>query len=213
MSTFPNNQAMSDVLPVIQENIDCPASSCCGLSSKWWVRGWVAVTVLLVLCVAYLAGRVSATREQAKVSGFPPIQASSSVTSEKYSMSTGPLSEDGEAVFVLDHNSGLLQCSIIYPRMRQMMGQYTVNISEALGAGGKGGSYIMTTGVVDFPRASNAQIGSSVVYVLDTATGNFACFGVPFNRQAVTTNQPQQGVMALIYTGTANPIINRDAQR
>ena len=145
--------------------------------------------------------------------GFPFIGATASATSEKYSIATGDISEDSEGLFVLDHNSGLLQCSVIYPRVGQFMASFSTNVAEALGTGGKGGEYIMVTGHVEFPRASNRPAASTVAYVMDTATGNYACYGIPFDHTLVARNQPQQGLMVLISTGSANPVIDRDKLR
>ena len=56
-------------------------------------------------------------------------------------MATGEVSDDAEGLFVLDHNSGLLQCSVVYPRSGQFMARFQVNVAEALGSRGqKGGS-------------------------------------------------------------------------
>ena len=88
-----------------------------------------------------------------------------------------------------------------------------MNVAEALGTGAKGGQYLMLTGRVQFPRASNRPAASTVVYVMDSATGNYACYGIPFDHTAVARNQPQQGLMVLIATGSANPVIDRDDLR
>ncbi len=149
------------------------------------------------------------------LSGFqlPTIDASAAVGSDKFSMATGAVGESGEGLFVLDHNSGLLQCAVLYPRMAQFMALFTVNVSEALANGGKGGKYIMATGQMDFPSTSSRPAAPLVVYVLDTSSGNYACYGVPFNRAAVNSGKPQQGGMILLGTGTANPIADRDSGR
>ncbi len=44
----------------------------------------------------------------------------SAVVSEKFSIATGPVADDSEGFFMLDHNSGLLQCQVIYPRLGQV---------------------------------------------------------------------------------------------
>jgi hypothetical protein len=144
---------------------------------------------------------------------LPLIHASAAVGSEKYSIATGDVSDDSEGLFVLDHNSGLLQCSVIYPRIGQFRARFSINVAEALGTGAKGGAYLMLTGRVQFPRASNRPAASTVVYVMDSATGNYACYGIPFDHTAVARNQPQQGLMVLIATGSANPVIDRDDLR
>ncbi|TWU23305.1 hypothetical protein Pla52o_28410 [Novipirellula galeiformis] len=185
-----------------------PSTQCC-TGKVYRSMALLVVSFCSVAVAAYFAGQSSS---QPSIT-FPTIDATAAVTSEKFSMATGPVSEDAEGLFVLDHNSGLLQCSVIYPRAGRFMASFTANVAEALASGGKGGSYMLVTGTADFPRASNRPAAPSVVYVLDTATGNYACYGIPFNRQLVNNNQPQMGPMVLIATGTANPLVDRDALR
>jgi len=169
---------------------------------------------IAIAMAGYFAG-VASRRGAGSVAGgwqMPIVDATSALTSEKFSMATGEVSDDVDGLFVLDHNSGLLQCSIVYPRVGQFMGQFVINVADAIG-GGKGGQYLMITGSVDFPRSSNRPAASTVVYVLDTSTGNYACFGVPFDRTAMNANRPQNGTLVLITTGTASPIIDRDRLR
>ena len=182
----------------------------------------VSVTSIAVLVGSFYAGQASVLRQQlsdqsvrSATAGrfpFPTLDATSAVTSEKFSMATGYLSQDAEGLFVLDHNSGLLQCSVMYPRLGKFLGLFVVNVQEALGAG-KGSKFIMTTGVVDIPSSNSNPVGSSVVYVPTTSTGNYACYYIPFNRTLMNSNKPQQGSLMLLATGSADPVIDRDAVR
>ncbi len=211
-SSFPVDQTSAESLPIL--NDESPASACCGGFGRAMLGIWAVVTIVAIGAAAYFAGQASQSNEFAHASfEFPAVNAASSVSSEKFSLATGAVSDEAEGVFVLDHNSGLLQCQVLYPRMGQVMAQFQVNVAEALGAGGKGGSYIMVTGLVDFPRSSTTPAASTVVYVLDTATGNFACYGIPFDRTAVSAGRAQQNTMRLIFQGAANPVVNRDALR
>lgn len=172
------------------------------------------VAVVCLVVAAYSLGRDKSKDSPAGGLGdLPALMATSAVSSEKYSIATGAVSQEADGLFVLDHNSGLLQCSVVYPRLGRFMGQFTINVGDALGTGGKGGSYLLLTGRADFPTASNNPVGQTVVYVMDTATGNYAAYYVPFNRQAMNANQPQQGTLRLITTGSANPVIDRDSLR
>lgn len=180
----------------------------------------VVITLASICTAAYFAGRanvfasgVSAVDQQEWADSLPLISASTAATSDKFSIATGPVSQEAEGLFVLDHNSGLLQCQVIYPRVGQIRAQFTANVADALGTGGKGGSYMMVTGRVDFPRASNRPAASGVVYVMDTATGNYGCYGIPFDQTSVPNNRPQQGGLVLIHQGSANPVIDRDTLR
>ncbi len=193
--------------------------SCCGGLGRGLLLGWALLTIAAIGAAAYFAGQASVDNPAnpnaapALAGDFPLVNASAAVSSEKYSIATGPMGDEAEGVFVLDHNSGILQCSVLYPRMMQVMAQFQVNVADALGAGGKGGSYLMVTGFADFPRSNQAPLASSVVYVLDTATGNYACYRMPFDKTAVASGRPQSGPMVLTFQGTANPVINRDSLR
>lgn len=188
----------------------CPA--CCGTLRKLVTPVLVVVTVMSICAAAYFAGR-SSTLQGGQKFQVPLIEAASAVTSDKYSIATGAVSEDADGLFVLDHNSGLLQCSVIYPRMAKFMATFQINVAEAVGSGAKGGNYMMLTGRASFPRASNRPAASTVVYVMDTTTGNYACYGIPFDNVAKNANRPQQGLLVLISTGSANPVIDRDNLR
>ncbi|MCP4889613.1 MAG: hypothetical protein GY904_23770 [Planctomycetaceae bacterium] len=149
-----------------------------------------------------------------ELSELPLLNAAAAVSGEKYSIATGIVSEEAEGFFVLDHNSGLLQCNVIYPRTGgKFMARFSTNVNEAVGTGAKGGKYMMLTGRAQFPRASNNRAAATVVYVMDTASGNYAAFGIPYDRVAANANRPQQGAMRLLTTGTANPVIDRDNLR
>jgi hypothetical protein len=189
------------------------SGGCCrfakSLISGYTVGLLALSTVIATAAAGYYAGRTSRT-ETTPSEFLPPIEATAAVSSEKFSMATGVISDRAEGLFVLDHNSGLLQCSVIYPRMNRFLGLFTTNVGEALATGGKGGRYMMVTGLADFPSSTSRPAASSVIYVLDTATGNYACYGIPFDRSMMNAGRPQQGGLVLISTGTANPIIDRD---
>jgi hypothetical protein len=222
MSSLPENQTL--------ETDDAEFASsrlaCCSLarftSPAVVIPALAVITIVAICAAAYFAGRssavassdaVSAVGQQAWLDNLPLINAATAASSEKFSIATGPVSQEAEGLFVLDNNSGLLQCRVIYPRVGAFRAQFTANVAEALGAGGKGGSYIMVTGRVDFPRASNRPAAIGVVYVMDTASGNYACYGIPFDQTAVPNNRPQQGALIVIGQGSANPVIDRDNLR
>ena len=208
----------SSELPALEA--DKEQVRCCGVSRTWDLakRTGPVLSLSAVIAVAvmsYLAGQNSATPqyEVPAIDSLPLINATAAVTSEKFSMATGTVSDESEGLFVLDHNSGLLQCSVIYPRSGQFLGRFTTNVAETLGTGAKGGQYIMVTGQANFPRASNRPAAPTVLYVMDSASGNYACYGVPFDQTAVPRNQPQQGLLVLIGVGSANPLVDRDDLR
>lgn len=78
------------------------------------------------------------------------IDATATATGEDFSMATGQVSQDAEGIFVLDHNSGLLQCNVLYPRTGQFGAAFVANVKDALGVGGKNSKYLMVTGAAQF---------------------------------------------------------------
>jgi hypothetical protein len=188
----------------------CGPLRCCG-GSRWIVGSLLLMAAAGALAAAFFLGRSSAIPPEANHPfNFPPIDATAAVSSENFSIATGQVSGEAEGLFVLDHNSGLLQCAVIYPRVGQFAANFTANVSDALATRGKGGKYLMVTGLADFRQASNNPIGHSVIYVLDSSTGNYACYAIPFNRVMMNANQPQAGPLRLIAVGSASPIIDRD---
>ena len=182
--------------------------------------GMGVATLFSISAAAYFAGRsaqLSSFRTSDGITNvadlFPTVDAAAAVSSEKFSMATGAISQDAEGLFMLDHNSGLLQCSVIYPRARRFLGNFSINVTEALPTGGKGGQYMIATGLANFPSSSSQPAASSVVYVLEVSSGAYACYGIPFNRAAMNANRPQQQPMVLLSTGTANPLVDRDSER
>lgn len=210
-----SNSSVSDHdLPVTQQPF-ASSRSCCSLQSLL-LPILSSVTVIAVCTAVYYAGRNSQLESLRENSfdALPLVNASASANvGEKYSIATGSVSDDAEGFFVLDHNSGLLQCSVIYPRSGRFMGHFSVNIGDALGTAGKGGNYLVVTGQASFPRASNRPAAPTIVYVLDVTTGNFACYGIPYDRGAETSNRPQQRDMILINTGSASAVPDRDQLR
>jgi len=214
-----------DSLPLAADRFSAaPEADCCSLAglsrrltaSNLALAAMLTVTLVALVAAGYFAGVASGLRN-ASADGasttlqFPTtIDATGAVTSEKYSIATGVVSEEAEGFFVLDHNSGLIQCSVFYPRVGKFLGTFTGNASELVGAGGKGGGYMMVTGNADMTRGGRgAHIAPTLVYVLNTATGNFAAFAVPFNRQAAVTGQPQTAPLIPMGTGTASVIPTR----
>ena len=211
----------NDSLPVANGETGSEPARCCGMmrccgGARWFVGIALAAALVGLLAAMFLLGRASGISGNAgEVSSSDPfslatIDATAAVSSDQFSMATGLVTGEAEGLFVLDHNSGLLQCSVIYPRIGQFAASFTANVADALATRGKVGKYMMVTGIADFRQASNNPIGSSVVYVLDSATGNYACYAIPFNRALMNANQPQSGALRLIAVGSASPIIDRD---
>ncbi len=189
---------------------------CCSTftkTAKWGIASGILGTALLggvFLSGVWLGGQAD---NQAFQLAPLTIDATASATSENFSMATGSVGKSAEGVFVLDHDTGLLQCNVLYPRAGRFGALFAANVKEAL-PGGKGGGYLLVTGFADFPGGSNQPIGpGAVAYVLDTSTGSYACYAVPFDRVAENAQRPQQNALVLIGKGEARQVAERDSLR
>ncbi len=152
-----------------------------------------------LLLGAYQLGRSSSAE------GFPlpetVVQAMASHGSKTMAIATGPIDE-GEGLFVLDYLTGELQCFVCNPRGGgRFFAHFRANVVEALGVEqGKTPDYLLVLGAMEFtPRQPGvARPGHCVAYVCDANTGNIAAFGVPWNRNAASTGQPQRGALVLL---------------
>lgn len=187
-------------------------------------RGWAVacatmacVTIVSLAMAGYFAGVSSANRNdnESFADKFPfpmpkTIDAVGAVSSEKFSIATGGVSEEAEGFFVLDHNSGIVQCNVFYPRVGKFMASFSGNAGELVGAGGKGGGFLMVTGQADMSRGARPGVlAPTLLYVLDTSSGNYGVFSIPFDRQALAQGRPQQGLMIPMGTGTAAVVPTR----
>lgn len=228
MSYLPHNE--NQQLPQlsiddVQVQDAARSTACCSWVTPRNLIGTLSLLCLVSICsAAYFAGAYHAQKSSSTFSAtevtadafaadFPILNASAAVNGDEYSMATGPVSEDSEGLFVLDHNSGLLQCNVIYPRIGRFMARFQVNVADALGSVGKDGKYLMVTGNANFPRSSSTPAAPSLVYVMNSENGNYACFGIPFNRVLVSSGTPQSGTLILISSGSANPVMDRDTLR
>lgn len=175
---------------------------------------WLGVSLVAAVVGYGLGATERANRGGSDEPSPPPfpgiLDASAAVSSDRFSIATGMVSDEAEGFFVLDHSTGILQCRVFSPRSESFAAAFTANIGDSLGAGGKGGSFLMVTGTADMTRGRRGtQLAPTLVYVLNTATGNYAAFAVPFDRQAVATGRPQGGVLLPMGIGTAAVIPQR----
>ncbi|MEL6895414.1 MAG: hypothetical protein AAFP90_04855, partial [Planctomycetota bacterium] len=203
-----NRDAASPQLPLatnaISQNLD--HGSCCQWLPSTGQMVSLGALILIVAASACAATSLMMPRQTANSHTNTPtlanagdpfagwIDATGAVSSDNYSMTTGSVSNEADGLFILDHESGNLQCVVLYPRMGSIGATFTANVNEAL-AGGKGGKYLMVTGSANFPTSSRNPVAQTVIYVLDTSTGNYVGYGFPFNRQMANGNRPQSGPM------------------
>ena len=159
------------------------------------------------------------TREQlrhqalAQVLGETRLQAAAAARSESFALATGPIDEEVEGLYILDYVSGELQCVVLNFRSGKFNAVFRANVMQDLGldVAAKRPSYLMVAGAINFPRgASIARPGNSVVYVLDTVTGAYGAYAIPWRRELAATARPQAAAMILMDVGRARTAAIRE---
>jgi hypothetical protein len=129
----------------------------------------------------------------------PFLNASASQGGDDLAVATGPVDEDTEGVFFLDYKTGNLQCWIYYPRSGKFGGKIAGNVAANL-SGGKNAKYLMVTGTSNVRGGTNnARPAASIVYVVNTNSGEFAAYSFPWNESAQNSGQVQAG--SFVYVG------------
>jgi len=171
-----------------------------GFVGGYWGRGWLTT-----------AGNSDARAWQ-QLLAQRQLLASTAATGETFSMATGSIDSDVDGLYILDYLTGELQCIVLNYRTGQFNAVFRANVQADLGVDpAKRPKYLMKTGMINFPRgASAARPGNSVVYVLDTTTGNFAAYAIPWRRELAATGRPQAAALMLMDVGKARTAALRE---
>lgn len=140
------------------------------------------------------------------------LHAAAATSDESFAVATGPIDSDVEGLYILDSITGDLHCTVLNFRTGKFNAVFRTNVKADLGGdAAKRPQYLMTTGIINFPRgASAARPGNSVVYVLDTTTGNFAAYGIPWRRELAATGRPQAAGLTLLDIGQSRTTALRE---
>jgi hypothetical protein len=171
----------------------------------------VGLVVGLAVGLGMMIGTLVTVGHQQAGSLRPPdtlLHAVASHSGDTFAMATGPVDSDVEGLFTLDYLTGDLQCWVLYPRAGTFGGHFRHNVISDLGVErGKNPNYVIVTGQADFQRGGTAATPAlSAVYVADANTGNFAAYGLMWNRTLARSNTPQRGAFVLLGTGKARDL-------
>lgn len=108
-----------------------------------------------------------------------PVHATATSQQEQILIATGPVDSDGEAVFVLNGQEGILYAWVICPGAGFNAYQHAVGADFGAPANAK---YVMVTGAQNFkPRAGGATFANCVVFVGELTTGKLVSYTLPWN--------------------------------
>ncbi len=170
----------------------------------------------LLVGIGMMIGAVVVTRHSASDTEVPlhlpaQLQATATSSASTFAIATGLISNSTEGVFFLDFLTGDLQCVVLY-KNGLWGARFVANVFQDLDINAtKKPNFLMVTGTWEGLRgAGGGQPGRSVVYVVDSTTGSFAVYGVPWNRQAEATGTVQGGNLAMLQKGRARNLQIRD---
>jgi len=139
------------------------------------------------------------------------LHAEAATGCESMAIATGPVDDDAEGLFTLDFLTGELSCFVMYtkgPAARSIGGTFKANVTAPalLGQAGAGKKphYLLVTGKANFVGGSAAvRPGYSVAYVVDTNTGKWVAFGIPWNRSSSSRGIVQTDALVPLAQGNA----------
>ena len=128
------------------------------------------------------------------------LHASASSTGKTVSLATASIGNGSEALYILDHLNGNLQCGLINNRTNELGGVYRSNVMAALGGGKEGvdADLVMTTGSFDFNNRGAAVPAQSICYIADGNSGQAAAFGFTFNKGNIQRGNVEEGELTTI---------------
>ncbi|MBI1248693.1 hypothetical protein GC197_12740 [bacterium] len=176
--------------------------------TRFWMASFATGSVMTALVVVGMTLGMRMSSPPAEI----PVKAAVSAWAETMCAATGRIDEEMEGLFTLDSLTGDLQCTVLNGRTTKFAGLFRKNILQDLGVEAtKKPEFMLLTGGAMFPgQSGNTQPADCVVYVIDSTSGRFAVYGVPWQRTQAARGAPQQGVLILLDTGMARNVMLRN---
>ena len=109
------------------------------------------------------------------------LTAATSDRNEKFGMCTVYVSENLEAVFVLDFLTGQLTGACLGLQGDRFVQSFVANVGADLNVPpGAKAQYAMATGLAQIRATGQNQPAASVIYVAELNSGKVGCYGIPF---------------------------------
>lgn len=182
------------------------------VGKRSWFPLAIGLALGLTLSLGFIVGALATRSWESPQLVLPEthLRAMATDGDDSFAVATGMVSEDTEGVFFLEFETGNLTCAVIYPKTGTFGARFATNVTEVLvpSKQKKNQKYLMVTGLTAAKAGftGNVRPASSVVYVVDSSTGQFACYTMPWNRQAANLGQPQEAPMKLVYQGVVGQL-------
>jgi len=142
------------------------------------------------------------------VAGFWPSVPLHAVATDKidtFSMATGPVEGEYEAVYFLDHLTGDLHAYVIGRLANGGYGVlqhcYRKVLDDFEPEGDKTPKFLMATGLCDLTRGAGRggnMPSRSVLYIADVTSGKAGVYALPYNSTVHVSGRPTAGELVLI---------------
>ena len=167
-----------------------------------WLAVAGLVTIGLVAGVGAFAGTQLANGQDENLSPIE-LHAATASHNDSVSMATGLITREVEGLWVLDHESGQLQCWVLSPRSGAFAGSYTTNVANDLDFSKGKPEFLMTTGNFLYTggKIANQSPARSVCYIANTTSGVVAGYSLGINEQRIARGQAQGGQLTKICSG------------
>ncbi len=156
------------------------------------------VSLVALFIIGFLVG-VSISNDTAPMK----LMANAAAAGKSVSIATGLVADQNEAVYVLDHLNGNLQCWILNPRTNKISAVYRANVFEAMPNLKQGGDldFVLTTGFFDFQGRGNQLPAKSVAYVAEGKSGTLVGYGFQYDKAALQRGVEQEGLLEVVCEG------------
>ncbi len=131
---------------------------------------------------------------------------------DSFAMAVGRVDSNVEGLCILDFLTGELTCTVLDYRRGKFSSIFKANVIKDFRIEQAGRrKFLLLSGEVNFPRgAGAARAAQSAIYVLDSSSGMYAAYGIPWRQELASGGRPQMGQLILLDVGTARTAALRD---
>lgn len=140
------------------------------------------------------------------------VQATATHGESNFAIATGWVDEGVEALYFLDFLTGDLRAAVVSRRTGEFVAFFERNIQQDFAGSSKNPKYLMVTGRARIPvrGVGNTEIGNSLIYVAEVASGEVAAYALPWNQTLSAKGQAQRGGFLPLAKGSFRTTFVRD---